>query len=191
MQARLSERERKSLGRKSVNGCWYVPRKKNYCDGRKRIFWPQAEEWAEEYGSSGCIVWYWWCCCCDDENDLPSNEHYLSSSENKAWKKKFRAVRDFNRYRRGHGFKSRTSLKKFRPVREDRFHIHVSQFKYMTYIYSLTFIHHFTDLFRTTMKTWKNLSLRPCLFHYCSSTIRYCEDRFNIHVSQFKYMTFI
>ena len=106
-------------------------------------------------------------------------------------KKKFRAVRDFNRYRRGHGFKSRTSLKKFRPVREDRFHIHVSQFKYMTYIYSLTFIHHFTDLFRTTMKTWKNLSLRPCLFHYCSSTVRYCEDRFNIHVSQFKYMTFI
>ena len=93
MQARLSERERKSLGRKSVNGCWYVLRKKNSCDGRKRIFWPQAEEWAEEYGSSGCIVWYWWCCCCccccccDDENDLPSNEHYLSSSENKAWKK--------------------------------------------------------------------------------------------------------
>ena len=23
---------------------------------------------------------------------------------------------------------------------------------------------------------------RPCLFHYCSSSIHYCEDRFHIHV---------
>ena len=37
----------------------------------------------------------------------------------------------------------------------------------------------------------KNLGLRPCLFHYWSRTVRYCEDLFNNHVSQFKYMTFI
>ena len=30
------------------------------------------------------------------ESDLHSNEHYLSSSEKKAWKKKFRPVRDLN-----------------------------------------------------------------------------------------------
>ena len=52
------------------------------------------------------------------ESDLRSNKHYLSSSENKACKK-FRLVGDLNpwpllhRYRRGHGFKSRTSLNLF------------------------------------------------------------------------------
>ena len=30
------------------------------------------------------------------QSDLRSNEHYLSSSENKAWKKKFRPVWDLN-----------------------------------------------------------------------------------------------
>ena len=56
------------------------------------------------------------------ESDLRSNKHYLSSSENKACKK-FRLVGDLNpwpllhRYRRGHGFKSRTSLNLFfRPI---------------------------------------------------------------------------
>ena len=54
MQARIFKRERKSeLGGKSVNGCWYGPRKKNSWDWRRRIFWPQAGEWAEEYGNSG------------------------------------------------------------------------------------------------------------------------------------------
>ena len=73
------------------------------------------------------------------ESDLRSNKHYLSSSENKACKK-FRLVGDLNpwpllhRYRRGHGFKSRTSL---------------------------------------------NLFFRP-YFHYCSSSVYYCEDCFHI-----------
>ena len=28
-------------------------------------------------------------------------------------------------------------------------------------------------------------------FYYCSSSVHYCEDRFHIHASHFKYMTFI
>ena len=99
------------------------------------------------------------------ESDLRSNEHYLSSSENKAWKK-FRPVQDLNpwplryqcsalptvqepapnwlvssvgralhRYRRGHGFKSGTGLNFFRPS-----------------------------------------------FHCCLSSVHNYEDRFHIHV---------
>ena len=54
-----------------------------------------------------------------NESDPRSNVHYLSSSEKKAWKKKFRPVWDLNpwpvwyQYRRGHRFKSCIGLSFF------------------------------------------------------------------------------
>ena len=57
------------------------------------------------------------------ESDLRGNEHYLSRSENKAGKKTF------------------------------IFFILYLQFKYMTFIYSQSFINHITGLFRTNMIT--------------------------------------
>ena len=88
MQARSFKRERKSgLGGKSVHGCWYGPRKKNSCDWRRRIFWPQAGEWAEEVGSSGCIVWHLvavgWCCV--RANGVFSGRDLIGKLRNSLW----------------------------------------------------------------------------------------------------------
>ena len=47
---------------------------------------------------------------CEYESDLGSNEHYLSSSENKAWKNIQASVIWVHWYRKGHGFKSCTGL---------------------------------------------------------------------------------
>ena len=44
------------------------------------------------------------------ESDLGSNEYYLSSSENKAWKNIQASVIWVHWYRKGHGFKSCTGL---------------------------------------------------------------------------------
>ena len=81
------------------------------------------------------------------------------------------------------------------------------QFKYVIFIYSRLFIHHFTGLFGTNIKTSSQLAcqlsrqsnapvsqgswvqipykptifFRPC-FHSCSSTVHYREGRFHIHV---------
>ena len=84
------------------------------------------------------------------------------------------------------------------------------QFKYITFIYSQPFIHHFTGLFGTNIMTSSQLgcqlsrqsaapvskrfmgsNLRP-YFQYCSSNAHYCEDPFHSRLyPQFKYMTFI
>ena len=63
------------------------------------------------------------------ESDPRSIVHYLSSSENKAWKKLFGTyimTRALHRYRKGHGFKSRTGLNFFRPY----FHYWLSSIQY-------------------------------------------------------------
>ena len=83
----LSGNENSELGGKSMNGCWYGPRKKNYCDWRRRIFWPQAGEWAEEVGSSGCIVWHLvavgWCCV--RANGVFSGRDLIGKLRNSLW----------------------------------------------------------------------------------------------------------
>ena len=83
------------------------------------------------------------------------------------------------------------------------------QFKYMTFIYSHSFIHHFTGLFGTkimtssqlqlacqlrwqstapvSQKPWVQIPYRPEFFfrpyfHDCSRSVYYCEDRFHIHI---------
>ena len=68
MQARVFKRERKSeLGSK--------------------IFWPQAREWAEEVGSSGCIVWHLvavgWCCV--RANGVFSGRDLIGKLRNSLW----------------------------------------------------------------------------------------------------------
>ena len=72
------------------------------------------------------------------------------------------------------------------------------QFKYMTFIYSQSFIRHFTGLFGTNIMTSSHLAerctgiqevtgsnpvqawifFRP-YFHYCPSIVHYCEDLFH------------
>ena len=67
------------------------------------------------------------------------------------------------------------------------------QFKYMTFIYPQSFIHHFTGLFGLLVQLVERCTgiavqipyrpeffLRP-YFHYCSSSVPYCEDCFHIH----------
>ena len=73
--------------------------------------------------------------------------------------------RALHRYRRGHGFKSRKGpnffqafflllLKQFSELRRSLSYSRLyPQFKYMTFIYSQPFIHHFTGLFGTNTVT--------------------------------------
>ena len=83
----LSEELESELGGKSVNGCWYGPRKKNSCDWGRRISWPKAGEWAEEVGSSGCIVWHLvavgWCCV--RANGVFSGRDLIGKLRNSLW----------------------------------------------------------------------------------------------------------
>ena len=108
-----------------------------------------------------------WPCNYLNESDPRSNVHYLSSSENKAWKK-FRPVRDLNPW----------------PLRYQCSALPTeltSQLRaghYAVYSSLHGFIH-----------GW--FIVRCSLFHYCSSSAHYCEDHFHSRLKpQFKYMTF-
>ena len=138
--------------------------------------------WSKQGRSVNCVT-------SEYEGDLHSNEHYLNSSEMKAWKK-FRPVWDLN------------------PWGEDRLHIHVfirSSDIWLSYIQSCIFttslnqhndqlpvgllaqlVEHCTGIAEVMgsnpVQAW--IFFRPS-FHYCLSSVHYCED------PQFKYMTFI
>ena len=95
--------------------------------------------------------------------------------------------RALHRYRRGHRFKSRTGLNFFfRPYFhncssnahycEDHFHSRLyPQCKYMTFIYSQPFIHHFTGSFGTKIMTRTQLA---CQLSW-QSAAHYLEDHFH------------
>ena len=80
------------------------------------------------------------------------------------------------------GFKSRTSLKFFRPYFhyclsslhccEDHFHLFNPQFTSMIFIYSQLFIYHFTSLLRITIMTSSQLA---CWLRLCSTELLLLE----------------
>ena len=84
MRARLFKRERKANLWMDVG---MVQGRKNSCDWRRGIFWPQAGEWAEEDGSSGCIVWHLvavgWCCV--RANGVFSGRDLIGKLRNSLW----------------------------------------------------------------------------------------------------------
>ena len=96
-----------------------------------------------------------WPCNYLNESDPRSNVHYLSSSENKAWKK-FRPVRDLNPW----------PLRYRCSVLPTELTSQLRAGHYAVYSSLHGFIHE-----------W--FIVRCSLFHYCSSSAHYCEDHFH------------
>ena len=100
------------------------------------------------------------------ERDLRSNEHYSSGSENKAWKK-IRPEQDLNPW----PLQYRCSTLPTELTNQ----LHVGLLAQL--------VEHCTGIAKVMgsnpVQAW--IFFRP-YFHYCSSSVHYCEDRFHIHV---------
>ena len=146
-----------------------------------RIFRPISEQ-LKYFGAtlSGRSILCW----CEYESDLRNYEHYLSSSEKKAWRK-FRPVRDLNpwplRYRCSallHLYSFHYCLRSVHNC-EDRFHIHV--FIRSSNIW-LSYIHN-------RLLCWWSMSVPEQLFTHSSPnptlpnlfTLEYCWTPITFH----------
>ena len=124
---------------------------------------------------------------CEYETDLCSSEHYLSSGENKTWKKLMTsAILVFFSFFRPYFHCCSGSV----HYSKDKFNIHVFIYMIFTVIYSSLnrFIwNQHNDQLPVGLLAQLVIShtglnfFRPC-FHYCSGSVHCCKDHLHIQV---------